>query len=127
MAITPVTIQVRLNGTVKGGAQDETINSGTTTYTAADIGRGGSIQIIGTSEEVVGFGDIATEGVLYMTNMDEDNFVDYGPEDTGAMVALGTISPGKFAWLEVKPGVVVRAQADTAAVKLDVRLYEAEA
>jgi hypothetical protein len=90
----------------------------------AEIGKGGGIQIIGTSEEVINFGDVVTEGYLYLKNLDDTNYVTYGPEDTGAMVVFGKLKPGEFAWLRVAPTVVMRAQADTADVKLDVRLYE---
>lgn len=103
--------------------RDSIIESGVT-VAQANIGKGGSVQIIGTAEEVVNFGDIVTEGYIYLKNVDATNYVTWGPEDTGALVVIGKLKPGEFAWFRVAPGVVMRAQADTADVKLDVRLYE---
>lgn len=90
----------------------------------AASGRGGYTQIIGTTEEVVDFGDISTEGYIFLLNTDGTNFVEYGPEDTGVMVSLGKLDPGEIAAFRMKPGVVLRAKADTASVKLDVLLLE---
>ena len=88
------------------------------------IGRYGHVQTIGTSEEVLDFGDVGTEGYCYLKNLDDENFVSYGPESTGAMVAGCRLGPGEEAWLRLEPSVVWRAQADTAAVQLQVDLFE---
>jgi hypothetical protein len=90
----------------------------------AAIGRGGYVQTIGTSEEVIEVGDITTNGFMILKNLDEANYVTWGPESGGSMVVLGKIKFGEPAVLRVAPGVIIRAQADTADVQLDVRLYE---
>jgi len=91
----------------------------------AAIGRAGHAQEIGfAADEVIDFGDISTNGYLILRNLDEDNYVTWGPEDTGAMVTAGKLKPGEIAVLRVAPTVVMRAQADTAAVLLDVCLLE---
>lgn len=118
------TISVSFSATILNTPfRDSIIESGAVVAQAA-IGKGGGVQIIGTSEEVVNFGDVVTEGDIYLKNVDDTNYVTYGPEDTGAMVVMGKLKPGEFAWFRVAPTVVLRAQADTAPVKLDVRLYE---
>ncbi len=104
-----------------GYFQDQYSNS--FSYTQYAVGRGGYVQTIGTSEEVVVTGDIAANGWCLLVNLDEDNYVEYGPESGGAMVAFGKLKPGEFAWFRLKPGVVLRAQADTADVQVDVRVY----
>lgn len=86
--------------------------------------RGGYTQAIGTSEEVVVFGDVSTEGYIFLRNNDTVNFVEYGPEDTGAMVTVGKLKAGEIAAFRMSPSVVLRAQADTATVNLDVLLLE---
>lgn len=117
---------VRLSVTTNKGFQVETISSGSISMDMANPGRGGSIQSIGfAAEEVIGFGDVATEGNLYMKNLDPDNFIEWGPESGGSMVPCGKILPGEIAWYRMKPGVILRGQADTGNCLLDVRLYEA--
>lgn len=108
---------------INGSFRDSIIESGVV-VAQAEIGKGGSIQIIGTSEEVIVFGDVATNGYLYLHNTDPTNYVTYGPENGGVMVVMGKLKFGEFAWLRVAPTVIMRAKADTADVKLDVRLYE---
>ena len=117
-------IQINVAVQVRNGFLIDQFNPGMLQVDQAAVGRGGSVQIIGTSEEVVSFGDVATNGYCILRNLDETNYVTYGPEDTGAMVTLGKLNPGEFAILRIAPTVVMRALADTADVKLEVRLYE---
>lgn len=90
----------------------------------AAIGCGGYVQSIGTSEEVVVTGDVATLGYCVLQNLDAANFVEYGPESAGAMVAFGKLKAGEVAVLRLKPAITIRAKADTGAVKLLVKVYE---
>ena len=118
-------ITVNLNMEIKNGFFAESIRPGQIRIDQSGEGRSGVVQTIGTSEEVVAFTEISTEGVLYMRNLDDTNFVRYGPErPVSILVYFGKLKPGEYALFRLAPGVVMRAQADTAAVKLDVRLYE---
>jgi hypothetical protein len=90
----------------------------------AAIGRAGHAQLIGIAEEVVDFGDISTNGYLILHNLDDAHYVTYGPTLTGAMVVWGKLKPGEAALMRVAPTVVMRAQANTAPVLLDVYLFE---
>jgi hypothetical protein len=69
---------------------------------------------IGTSEEAISFGDV-TPGWVIMKNLDGTNYVIWGPESGGNMVACGRLSPGMVALLRLAPGVTLRMQANTAA------------
>lgn len=110
---------------VVNGSFRDTFQPGQLQIDQAAIGRGGYTQLIGyAAEEVVDFGDVSTNGLLILRNLDDTNYVTYGPEDSGAMVVFGKLKPGEVAILRVAPTVVMRAQADTADVLLDVRLYE---
>ena len=60
------------------------------------------------------FGDISTEGFIFIQNHDATNYVEFGPESGGAMVAIGRVKPGETAVMRLKPGVTMRAQANTA-------------
>lgn len=76
---------------------------------------------IGTSEEVISFGDVLCPGWCLIENLDATNYVDMGPESSGAMVNWQRIEAGKVALVFLYPNVVVRAKANTAAVRLLVR------
>lgn len=79
---------------------------------------------IGTSEEDISFGDIVP-GYVIIQNNDATNYVTYGPKSAGAMVLFGRINPGQFAIFYLGSGVTIRAIANTAAVELNIRGYDA--
>jgi len=117
-------ITLKFSLQAENGFLKESVNIGQLQIDQAAVGMAGGAQSIGTSEEVVGFGDVSTEGLLYLRNLDDTNYVEFGPEDTGAMVPIGKLEPGEFAVFRLKPSVVLRAQADTAACLLQVLLLE---
>lgn len=92
-------------------------------------GRGGHVQKIGTSEEVVDIGDVSIEGYAFLRNLDSTNWIEYGPDSTGgggSMVVFGKLKPGEVAVWRIGASVVVeiKAKADTAEVLLDVTVLE---
>jgi hypothetical protein len=99
---------------------DDTWNPGTDQITQTGVGREAGIQIIGfAAEEVVTVNaDVTTLGVFGFKNLDATNFVDIGPESAGAMVPMIRLKPGESCEGRFKPGIVIRAQADTGLVKL---------
>jgi hypothetical protein len=117
-----ITLRVRLqllNGSLKEDANPTTIQIDQTTQ-----GSSAGVQTIGAGEEAIVFGgDITSEGYLYLHNLDETNFITYGPDDTG-MTAFGKLKPGEFACLRMLPGVTIIAEADTAACKLKFLLLD---
>jgi hypothetical protein len=118
--------RLTITGTLTNGDFNDTLPAGSYSIDQAAIGRGGSVQTIGTTVggDIVVFGDVATAGYLYLKNLDDTNFVEYGPDTGGdAMQAMGKLKPGEPAILRMSPGVVLYAKADTDDVKLDVRLY----
>lgn len=104
---------------VSNGESVESFGPFTERLTQAAIGIEGGIQIVGTSEEVLSVhADVTTLGVTAFKNLDTTNYVDIGPESGGAMVALIRLKAGETASMRLKPGVVIRGQANTSAVKL---------
>ncbi len=118
-------ISLLISADVRNGSFRDSFKPAVQKIDQAAIGKGGGVQIIGTSEEVIVFGDVATEGLMMLTNTDAANFVEYGPESAAAMVPCCTLLAGESAVMRLKSGVVWRAQADTASVKLDVTVWEA--
>lgn len=81
------------------------------------------VPIVGTTEEVISFGDLATLGGVYMKNLDSANYVEFGPESAGAMVLLGKLKAGERAFFRLAPGIILRMKANTAPVKVQIKAY----
>lgn len=73
---------------------------------------------VGTAEEDLVTTDLASPRYLMIRNLDPTNYVDLGMSDAGTMKALARLLAGDILLLPMKPGVTVRAQANTAACKL---------
>ena len=80
---------------------------------------------VGTSEEVIAFGDLVTPRFMQVTNLDPSNYVRLGPESAGAMVPLARLVPGDSTQIPLEPGVTLRAQANTAPVKIALLALDA--
>ena len=114
------TLTATIEDTVSG--QKETINIGQLTHTfTGECGTGPGIVEIGTSEENVSFGDIGP-GWVWMRNLDDTNYVQWGMSDSGTMKAVGRLMPQDL-WTKfyLDTGVTVRMKADTAACKVAIR------
>lgn len=83
----------------------------------------GTVVSVGTSEEDLAIGDIATLGYLYLKNIDPTNYVQYGPKSGASMVAFGRLKAGESAMLRLEPGITLRWIANTAAVKVLAKIY----
>lgn len=119
-------IQVNASVMVVNGAFRDSFTPGPIDIDQENIGRGGHAQLIGfAADEIVDLGDVAgSAGWCTLKNLDETNYVTYGPTNGGAMVALGRLNAGEYAVLRLDASVVLRAQANTADVLLDVTVYE---
>lgn len=80
-------------------------------------------QNIGTSSELVDFGDISgIPGTVFIKNLDDTNFVELGG-DSGLTVFKTKVSPGEFMIFEPQSATLY-AKADTAAVRILVLAVE---
>lgn len=104
------------------GDFNETFSKQNQKFDQAVLGGNKIVWTVGTSEESFTATDVATNGHCVLMNLDSTNYVDYGMNDGGTMKALGTIEAGEFAYFRMKSGVTLRAQANTASVKLLVFL-----
>ena len=75
---------------------------------------------IGTSEETLSFGDIATKGEVVLYNRDATNYVSWG-FTTGQL--KGKLNPGKFAFLTMDNSGDLIVQANNAACKVKFIAY----
>ena len=109
-----------LNGTFR-----DSIQPGQTQIDQSAIGRAGHVQEIGTSPEVVDLGDVSTNGILFLQNHDDTNYITYGPQSDAATIeVMNKLKPGEWAIMRLAPSIVLWAQADTDDCLLDVKLYE---
>lgn len=75
-----------------------------------------------TGGVVVDYGDVVTPGYCILENLDDTNFVDFGPDDTG-LVPMGRLLPGEVALFRFDPSADLVLQADTAACDVRVLIY----
>jgi hypothetical protein len=94
--------------------------------TQTNVGVAGGVQSIPITDTLVaGLTGLTANGYAVLQNLDTTHYVLWGPDNgSGAMVVLGKLKPGECAVVRIAPTVVLRAQADTAAVKLLVRVWE---
>ena len=81
-------------------------------------------QNIGTTQEVLVTGDLATAGYGLFINLDATNFVEIGIVSGGTFYPTIKLLPGQIA-LAPLATLAIYAKADTAAVDLDYELIEA--
>lgn len=117
-------INITLSARIENGAFKDRIDSTGLAFDQATLGGHRPVVSVGTSEEDLTVGDVATLGWCYLRNLDATNYVTYGPKSSGSMVAMGRLEPGEIAIFRLDPSVTVRWVADTAACKVDVRIYE---
>lgn len=115
-------IKVTAKLVITNGNLSKTFNVNSRNRDQTTLGAHNPVIIVGTSEEVISAGDVATLGYVAFQNLDSTNYVDIGPESGGAMVPLIRLEAGDAAILRLKPGITIRAQANTASVKLEMLL-----
>lgn len=101
----------------KNGANIAISSSFNLTMTGDDMVQ--STQIIGTSAELVTFGDITgAPGLVIIKNVDPTNFLELGG-DSGLTVFKTKLLPGQFTIFQPSSATLY-AKADTASVRLIV-------
>lgn len=117
------TIRANFSGSVVNGSFNHTLPSVALSAVQTTLGAHCPIVTVGTSEEDLATGDVGTLGYLFLRNLDDTNYVQWGAEDT-TMKTVGRLMPGAFAWFQLEPGITLRWVANTAPVKVEVRLFE---
>jgi hypothetical protein len=106
-------ISVTLGIRVLNGNMDFQRPSKTVSVDQAAIGgpTPGAI-VVGTTEESTAFPELTTEGWLFMQNLDQTNYVQWG-FSTG--VYGGKLKPGEQAMFRMQPALTLYLKANTAA------------
>lgn len=83
-----------------------------------------NVQSVGTTQEALVVGDLATAGVYSMTNLDDTNYAELGVDVSGTFYPVDKILPGET--IQGRLSSLARhVKADTAAVNLDILIFEA--
>lgn len=117
-------IKLTISGTIAKGSFKDSITGETFNITQTGNGSHSPVVSVGTSEEDLTVGDVTTLGWLYLKNLDAANFIQWGPKSAGSMVAVGRLKAGEFVLLRLEPGITIRWIANTAAVNVQVKLYQ---
>lgn len=121
----PGTITKKGSTVLVNGTQKVTLREpGSKTITQTGQGVHATTWTVGTTEEVMPLGEIATLGRFAIVNIDPTNYVDIGPEVAGAMAGCIRLKPGEDHEFRSKPGVIWRGQANTAPCKVDIKICE---
>jgi len=121
-----------MSGTIKStigiehtnGALSIPVSPSTITRTQTAVMASKKVQTIGTSQESLDFDDVATPTEVYLKNIDSTNYVEIGL-DVGGFQGLLRLGPGVQNSITLKPGVTVKALANTAPVGLLIAAYDA--
>lgn len=119
-------IKITLGITYVNGNLKDTVQSETISIDQATKGFHAPVVSVGTSEEDLSLGDLATTtaNILYMKNLDAANYVKIGPKSGGSMVEFMRVLAGEAACFRLGASVTLRWAADTAACKVLVKAYE---
>ena len=96
-------------------------------YDQAAIGARSGVQEIGfAAHEILLATDVVTEGWVYMRNVDDTNFVEWGIDVAAAFEPVGKMEIGEPAMfrLSTDAGAALYLKADTAAVKVEYIILE---
>jgi hypothetical protein len=110
------------------GFQQDIKNVSNLRITQIGDGSAGGVQNIGTSAEAIDLGDVSTLGLYFFRNLDPigGNFVEIGQDSGGGFEVYEKLLPGEFTVgrFGVLAGTL-QAKADTAAIELQYKIYEA--
>lgn len=82
-------------------------------------------QNVGTSAETLDTTAMTAEGWCIIRNLDSTNYITVGPDSTGQIDFL-RILPGEQAGpMQLEPGLVIKATANTAACDVEILVLEA--
>jgi len=107
------------SGSTNGGGLFKCTNASSPTVgtTAITFARG-------TAGTVIPYGSISTPGYAFLKNLDTTNYLHYGTSVAGCLQPLGKLKAGEADKIRIGPNVVLRALADTAALKMLCAVFE---
>jgi hypothetical protein len=114
-------INLVIQYTVQNGNYADTVNY-THGLDQAAIGEQGQTLSVPTTGVAV-TNVLTTPGYCYLLSLDSTNYVDFGPDNGGTMLALGRLKAGEACIFRLHPGTVLRFVANAAAVLVQVKIW----
>jgi len=116
--------EIKINISATNSNLSDDFKPGLLTVDQTTKGASGGVVLVGSgAEEDLSLGDVSSPGWFMMKNLDDTNFVTYGPKDT-TMKDFGNLGPGEVAIFKLDPAVTFRWQADTADVRVEYKCWE---
>ena len=85
----------------------------------------GGTQIIGTTEEVIAYGDASTPGWAWFQNLDDTNYVEIGVKPASTFYpVIKLLAEDPPVLLKIADSVALYAKANTAEIKLNKLILE---
>ena len=120
--------EISINCTVKlvnGDLNDPGPNIGTNQITQAlqllwkDV-----VTLTAGADTAIAPAGLTTFGICYLVNLDQTNYVEWGPDSGGAIKIVGQLNPNDSpAVFRLSPGITLRMKAHTANCKVVICIY----
>lgn len=117
-------ITLTISATITNGDFKDSFLPGAEQITQTTLGGHSTVWTVGTSEEDLVIGDVGTLGLFMIRNLDATNYVQIGKKVAGAMEASIRLRPGIPQVFQSEPGITWTAKANTAACKVQVKVWE---
>ena len=116
-------ISLTIIGTITNGNFKDEFRPGGISVTQTTLFAAGGVQSIGTTEEALAVGDVATLGYAFFRNVDATNFVTIGTYVSAVYYPAMKLKAGEAICVRLDSTKTYYAKADTAAVKLLYKIW----
>ncbi len=83
-----------------------------------------AVTLTAAADTAITFTGVTTNGWLVLQNLDTTNFVNWGPNNAGAILSIGRlVANGGVACFQLEPGVTLRMKADTGNCKVLIKVW----
>lgn len=117
-----ITVNYRIS--VINGTFRDTFQPPQQKITQSAIGLASGVAAVGTTEEAVPIGDLSTEGIAVVQNLDATNFITIGSYVAATYYPVIKVKPGEIMHYRFDPTVTHYWKADTASCNVQYRIYE---
>jgi hypothetical protein len=117
-------LTVTLSAQLSDGTNKQTFSPPRYSVTPSAYNCHRTFWVVGTSAEAMPTGDVSSNRILFLKNLDATNYVTIGPDNAGSQVDMLKLFAGDIAMIPLKAGVTIKGTANTAAVKLELMLTD---
>lgn len=118
-------------GEIRFNATLQVVNGSINTKLSKDVradqttaGAWTGVQTVPTSDTVIVISGVTAARAIWVQNTDATNYIDLGPTVAGAIAPLIRLKAGEIGSFPLKPGIVLRGQANTGSVIIAYMLAE---